>query len=175
MAEKLFKSGEVIFQENVFEACMYALLEGTVGIYAHYGQPNEKLLTELKAENGAYFGEMGLVEDMPRSATAVALADVKVNVITGRDFGDFFAEHPERIYAIMNQMGVRIRALTKDYLDVCRAAAELVETQGSGGETSGWFKTFLEKIRVYLDSEEVKEGLKQASFGPYLPFGSYWV
>ena len=32
MAEKTFKSGEVIFQEKTYEACMYELLEGTVGI-----------------------------------------------------------------------------------------------------------------------------------------------
>ena len=35
MAEKTFKSGEVIFQEKTYEGCMYELLEGTVGIYTH--------------------------------------------------------------------------------------------------------------------------------------------
>ena len=170
MAEKMFKSGEVIFLEKTYEACMYELLEGTVGIYSHYGQQDEKLLTELKAENGVYFGEMGLVESMPRSATAVALSDVRVNVITGADFGTFFSEHPERVYAVMTQMGGRIRELTRDYLDVCRAAAEIVETKGSGKEKSGWFTAVIEKIRTYLDSEDVKEGLKHASCIPYAPF-----
>ena len=170
MAEKTFKSGEVIFQEKTYEACMYELLEGTVGIYSHYGQLDEKLLTELKAENGVYFGEMGLVESMPRSATAVALADVRVNVISGADFGAFFSEHPERVYGIMTQMGGRIRELTRDYLEVCRAAAEIVETKGSGNEKSGWFTAVIEKIRTYLDSEDVREGLKHASCIPYAPF-----
>lgn len=181
MAEKTFKSGEVIFQERTYEACMYELLEGTVGIYAHYGQQDEKLLTELKAENGAYFGEMGLVESMPRSATAVALSDVRVEAITGKDFGTFFTEHPERVYAIMTQMGGRIRELTRDYPDACRAAAELVETKESGKEKSGWFRSFIDKIRTYLNSEEVKEGMKYASYGYYEcyghcdPFGYHWL
>ena len=178
MAEKTFKSGEVIFQERTYEACMYELLEGTVGIYTHYGQQDEKLLTELKAENGAYFGEMGLVESMPRSATAVALADVRVNVITGADFGAFFTKNPERVYAVMTQMGGRIRELTRDYLDACRAASELVDGQGNGQEKSGWFNSFIEKIRTYLDSEDVREGLKYASSGYYfydVPFGFYWI
>lgn len=175
MAEKTFKSGEVIFQEKTYEACMYELLEGTVGIYTHYGQQDEKILTELKAENGAYFGEMGLVESLPRSATAVALEDVRVNVITGADFGAFFTEHPERVYAIMTQMGGRIRELTRDYLEVCRAASEMMETKGSGKEKSGWFNSFFEKIRTYLDSEDVREGLKHASCGHYAPFGSNWI
>lgn len=181
MAEKTFKSGEVIFQERTYEACMYELLEGTVGIYTHYGQQDEKLLTELKAENGAYFGEMGLVESMPRSATAVALSDVRVEAITGKDFGTFFTEHPERVYAIMTQMGGRIRELTRDYLDACRAAAELVETKESGKEKSGWFRSFIDRIRTYLNSEEVKEGMKYASYGYYEcyghcdPFGYHWL
>ena len=181
MAEKTFKSGEVIFQERTYESCMYELLEGTVGIYTHYGQQDEKILTELKAENGAYFGEMGLVESLPRSATAVALEDVRVNVITGADFCAFFTENPERVYAIMTQMGGRIRELTRDYLDACRAAAELVETKESGKEKSGWFRSFIDKIHTYLNSEEVKEGMKYASYGYYEcyghcdPFGYHWL
>ena len=175
MAEKTFKSGEVIFQEKTYESCMYELLEGTVGIYTHYGQQDEKILTELKAENGAYFGEMGLVESLPRSATAVALEDVRVNVITGADFGAFFTENPERVYAIMTQMGGRIRELTRDYLEVCRAASEMMETMGNGKEKSGWFNSFIEIIRTYLDSEDVREGLKHASCGHYAPFGSNWI
>ena len=146
MAEKLFKSGEVIFKEGSYEACMYELLEGTVGIYAHHGQADEKCLTQLKAENNACFGEMGLLEARPRSATAVALEDVKVNTITAEEFSTFFQAHPEKIYAVMNQMGGRIRELSKDYLDVCRASAELVEGKGKKKEKSGWFKVQLNKI-----------------------------
>ena len=167
MAEKTFKSGEVIFQEKTYEACMYELLEGTVGIYSHYGQQDEKLLTELKAENGAFFGEMGLVESMPRSATAVVLEDVRVNVITGADFCAFFTKNPERVYAIMTQMGGRIRELTRDYLEVCRAASEMMETKGNGKEKSGWFNSFIERLRTYLDSETFQEALKFAACAPH--------
>ena len=74
---KRFAKGEVIFKEGALESFMYDLIEGKVGIYAHYGEAGEKLLTELNAEDGgATFGEMGLIDVMPRSATAVALEDV---------------------------------------------------------------------------------------------------
>ena len=170
MAEKTFKSGEVIFKEGAYEPCMYELLTGTVGIYARYGQENEKLLTELKAENGACFGEMGLVESMPRSATAVALDDVKVEVVTGEVFGTYFKEHPERIYAIMSQMGGRIRALSDDYLEACRAAAEVMDTAESGKEKSGWFKEHMNKFLAALASSRDDEGL-----AAYTPFDNYWT
>ena len=151
MAEKAFKSGEVIFKEGTYEPCMYELLTGTVGIYARYGQENEKLLTELKAENGACFGEMGLVESMPRSATAVALDDVKVEVVTGEVFGTYFKESPAKVLLIMQNMSHRIRELTRDYLEACRAVAEAVETEKTGKEKSSWFK---EKVRKLMDDYE---------------------
>lgn len=165
MAEKLYESGEIIFRENTHGNCMYGLLEGTVGIFSHYGQQDEKLLTQLKAGKEAYFGEIGLVETVPRTATAVALSDVRVQVITGKDFSTFFTEHPERIYAIMAQMGGRIRELTKDYLDVCRAADELVRSRENG--RSGWFRKCLKKIRDYLNSEAFQEDLKFAADAAY--------
>ena len=64
----------------------------------------------------------------------------------------FKQERPEQIYAIMSQMGRRIRELSRDYLEVCRAAAEVVETKESGKEKSGWFREHLSKFLSALDS-----------------------
>lgn len=165
MAEKMFKSGEVIFKEGSYEGCMYELLEGTVGIFTHYGEADEKCLTELKAGNNTCFGEMGLLEAKPRSATAVAMEDVRVTVVTGEEFGTFFEAHPERVYAVMTQMGSRIRELSKDYLDACRASAELVETKGQKKEKSGWFKVQLNKILAAICKDIPDD----------IPYQSPWV
>lgn len=143
---KEFEKGQVIFSEGDFEMSMYDLLQGSVGIYANYGKPEEKLLTELKAEDGATFGEMGLLESMPRSATAVALENVQVQVITGETFGEYFRENPAAVMVIMQNMSQRIRALTQDYLDACRAVAEAVDSEKTGQEKSSWFKDRLGKF-----------------------------
>lgn len=148
---KEFEKGQVIFSEGDFEMSMYDLLQGSVGIYAYYGKPEEKLLTELKAEDGATFGEMGLLESMPRSATAVALENVQVQVITGETFGEYFRDNPAAVMVIMQNMSQRIRALTQDYLDACRAVSEAVESETSGKEKSGWFK---EKVGKFLQDYE---------------------
>ena len=80
------KKGEVIFKEGENQMWMYALLKGSVGIYANYGTDEEKLLVELKAEDKAYFGEMGLIDAAPRSATAVVLEDAYVNINSKDNF-----------------------------------------------------------------------------------------
>lgn len=151
MREKTYKSGEVIFKEGEVEFSMYDLLQGKVGIYVNYGKPEEKLLTELEAKEGALFGEMALLERMSRSATAVALEEVQVAVIDGNEFATYFSEKPERIYAVMAQMGKRIRALNQDYNEACRAAAELVGEETSDEEQSSWLKEQLKKIAGVLN------------------------
>ena len=143
---KLLKKGEVIFKEGDLELCMYNIRSGCVGIYANYGKEDEKLLVELKAGEKAFFGEMGMIEQEPRSATAVALEDTEVAVISSENFADYFKEQPEHIFYIMQNMSKRIRSLTNDYLDACRAVAEAVETEKSGKSKSDWFKNRVAKF-----------------------------
>lgn len=149
---KKFAKGEVIFKEGAMESFMYALAEGKVGIYASYGEAGEKLLTELNAKDGVMtFGEMGLIDAMPRSATAVALEDVAAYMITEEAFGAYFSENPAAVLAIMQNMSKRIRGLSQDYLDACRAVAEMVEAEKNGNEKSDWFRN---KVGKFLKDYE---------------------
>jgi len=61
-----FSRGDVIFMENSIGSSMYEIKSGSVGIYAAYGTDSERKLTELEA--GRIFGEMGVIDVMPRSA-----------------------------------------------------------------------------------------------------------
>ena len=145
-AVKVLKKGEVIFKEGDLENCMYKIITGSVGIYANYGKEEEKLLVDLKAGEKSFFGEMGMIDEEPRSATAVAMEDTEIAVITSENFAEFFKENPEHIIYIMQNMSKRIRNLTNDYLDACRAVAEAVETEKSGKSKSDWFKERVEKF-----------------------------
>lgn len=164
-----YKKGEVIFIEGTFENAMYSLMEGSVGIYANYGKAGEKLLTELKAEDGATFGEMGLLNSKPRSATAVALEDVEAYYITEETFDSYFRELPDAVLLIMWNMSKRIRDLTQDYLDACRAVAESVDAEKTGKEKSGWFQNKVDKF-----IKDYEEGVKIANEYGYDPY-SYYV
>lgn len=125
-----FRKGQIIFREGELELCMYELLQGRVGIYVDYGKPNEKLLTQLLARDKACFGEMGLIEQRPRSATAVALEDVRVYMITREGFGPYFRDNPDAVLQIMEHMSQRIRGLTDDYMNACRTVMEATQKTG---------------------------------------------
>ncbi|MDO4531413.1 MAG: Crp/Fnr family transcriptional regulator [Bacillota bacterium] len=154
---KEFSRGEVVFYEGDFETCMYHLQKGSLGIYANYGTPEEKLLTELHAGEMAILGEMGFLESKPRSATAVALEDAQLRVITRVTFAMYFKENPVAVMQIMQNMSKRIRDLTEDYLDACRAVTEAMESRRAG-EPEGWFsKKFDKYIRDYEDANMLTE------------------
>ncbi|MBR7150246.1 MAG: cyclic nucleotide-binding domain-containing protein [Oscillospiraceae bacterium] len=144
-----FNKGEIIFRQNEFGSCMYDIEKGTVGIYVNYGEDGEKLLAVLDSDD--YFGEMGMIESYPRSATAVALEDgTEAEIITRENFGAYFEEKPEKVLLIMRHMGDRVRALTDGYMEACRAVAEASESVRTGEEKSGWLKEFLHAYKENL-------------------------
>lgn len=123
-----FKKNDVIFKEGTYQPTMFDIVSGSVGIYANYGTPEEKLLTTLNEED--FFGEMGMIECRPRSATAVALERETVLMeITQDEFSEYFKEKPAKVVAIMQHMSSRLRQLSKDYLEACRTIDQCMELE----------------------------------------------
>ena len=119
--------GEVIFREGEASANeMFDVRLGRVGIFTGFGSEEETLLTELQA--GKTFGEMGMVRNLPRSATAVSMEDgTELGIITWDMMGTYFREDSSRVIQIMQQMATRIEELTRDYLSACGDVAGLVK------------------------------------------------
>jgi len=63
-----FTDGQVIFKEKTRGDKMYIILTGTVRISRAIGNKQEEVLVRLKP--GACFGEMGVIDQSPRSASA---------------------------------------------------------------------------------------------------------
>jgi len=63
-----FADGEVVFKEKSRGDQMYIILNGTVRISKYLGAKKEEVLAKLTS--GACFGEMGVIDQSPRSASA---------------------------------------------------------------------------------------------------------
>jgi CRP-like cAMP-binding protein len=118
-----FRAGDVIFRAGEEADCMYDICDGCVGIYSDYQTENQKLLTELYTDS--VFGEMGILDNMPRSATAVCLKDCVVLVVKPEHFMQFFQTKPMKVLQILQQMCMQLRDLTKTYLEVCKTLEQL--------------------------------------------------
>ena len=127
-----FAAGDVIFRAGETADCMYDIYEGSVGIYSGYKTENEKLLATLGAD--AVFGEMGILDDMPRSATAVCLSDCTVLVIKPENFMQFFQDKSLKVLQILQQMCMQLRDLTKAYLEACKSMEQLTNMDNSNAQ-----------------------------------------
>jgi CRP-like cAMP-binding protein len=117
------EKGNVIFRAGEQADCLYDIYDGVVGIYSDYQTPNEKLLAELRVDE--VFGEMGILDNMPRSATAVCLTDCTVLVVKPENFMMFFEKKPALILQLLQRMCVQVRDLTEKYLKVCKTLEEM--------------------------------------------------
>ena len=142
MKEKLFSRNEVVFREGDLGESFFQIMEGKAGVYLHYGEADERKLTEMKP--GQYFGEMAVIGAWPRTATIVAEEDLRVTEITEAGLNEYFTEQPDRILAIMKQIGSRIRTLTEEYDEV---TAFLKEKKDEGAEKKEGFLAKLKKYR----------------------------
>lgn len=126
-----YDKGTVIFRADDPGTCMYDLYEGKVGIFYEYGTDKEKKIAEINVNQ--FFGEMGLIEKAPRSATAVVLENnTVVEVIYEKDLQTLFEKNPRKIEMILEMMSHRLRQTTKDYFEACMLLAEMKEAKENG-------------------------------------------
>ncbi len=143
MIEKTYTNGEIIIREGDIGNSFYQLLSGSAGVYVNYGKEDQVKLTVLK--EGQYFGEMAVIEAFPRSSTVVAEGDVKAAEIPGSELNTFFSEHPDKIIALIEHLGNRLRSLTDDYNEAKSVLAQLKST-----DTDKNSESFLAKLKKHI-------------------------
>jgi pSer/pThr/pTyr-binding forkhead associated (FHA) protein len=100
------KSGEYIFREGELGTDMYIINEGKVEILNQVGD-EEQVLAVL--EKGDFFGEMSVLEDLPRAASARAATDVRLLEINGSTFDQLLRGNPEIAVRMMRKLSRRLR------------------------------------------------------------------
>src|SRR5512142_3245393 len=82
--EEQYDPGKVIFSEGSRADKFYIILEGTVEVWKDY-QAEERDLLAVHTP-GHFFGEMALIDDLPRSATVVARDAARLLSVGREDF-----------------------------------------------------------------------------------------
>ena len=99
-------AGEYLFREGDLGTEMFILQEGQVEILKTVNGEDEQLAV---LDKGDFFGEMSLLEDLPRTASARALVDCKVIRINGATFDQMLRTKPEIAVRIMRKLSRRLR------------------------------------------------------------------
>jgi CRP/FNR family transcriptional regulator, cyclic AMP receptor protein len=99
-----FKAGEVIFRKGDPAEHLHIVIDGEVQI-----EINGTVVGTVHP--GEAFGEMALIDRVPRSATAIAKVDSHVVAIDKKRFLFMVSDTPNFALQIMGTMADRLRAL----------------------------------------------------------------
>ena len=99
-----YHEGEVIFKEGDQGERMFYVVSGLVNI-----EKNGTLINAVKPTE--YFGEMAMLLNAPRVATAVvALPDTKLAIISRKNFETLLHDNPEIVLTLLKSMAARLRS-----------------------------------------------------------------
>ncbi len=88
-------AGEVIAREGETNECMYLIEAGEVSIIKNFNTPNPVKLAVLGP--GQCFGEMCILDTLPRSATAQAVGQATVVSVGTSAFFQLYQKAPEQV------------------------------------------------------------------------------
>jgi CRP/FNR family transcriptional regulator, cyclic AMP receptor protein len=111
---KTFHTGDVIFKEGDRGDQMYVVKAGNVELRV-VGQTVETL------ESGDILGEMAMLDNEPRSATAVAATDCQIVPIDQTKFQFLLKETPYFAIEVMQIMARRLRRMNRETAVMVRA------------------------------------------------------
>ena len=107
MRRMTFPDDAVIFREGEASDSAYLLVSGVVKVVKDFGTANEKTIAVVG--KGEYFGEMGAIDNSPRSATAVAKGEVDCAAVSVDEFMDVLVKQPTEAIELLKVLFERLR------------------------------------------------------------------
>jgi len=133
-----FAKHAVLVYEGDPGDALYIVVKGNVAVTRLSNEGKESILSILK--EGDFFGEMGVLDASPRSATIKALGEVEVAILSRRDFLDMLARSAQMSLRLVLTLSARLRATNQaiqaaSYQDIrTRLASLLLNLEKNFGE-----------------------------------------
>lgn len=130
-----YQRGAGIIKTGDSTASLHIIASGIVQVVVSDRHGAEVILDILKP--GDYFGEMGLIDDLPRSATVTARESCEILILAKKDFSACLKENFNLIMAVQRGLVKRLRganskigslALLDVHGRVARVLLEMAET-----------------------------------------------
>ena len=160
MKEVRFDPGEVILQEGDPSTTAFQLLSGQVEVYGRR-KTQSVVLGQLRA--GDYLGEMGLIDEQPRSASARAVTVVTAVELERWEFIRIISEQPASAYRLISRLVQHLRRVNEDLL----ALADDLEGSDAGPSAQQVTPQVLTLHAAVgeITSHVPKEGVTISTFG----------
>ncbi len=150
---KVYQKSDIIFEEDSSGDEMYILRSGKVKLVLG-GKRGGAEVGALE-QPGEFFGEMALIDESPRSATAIAEEDnTELEVLDRENFLKMIKEYPEFALDIMRELSERTRLGNALYIEVVEEAMSPFCRQNCLGKT---MDAFVRRAMSVSGEEPVKK------------------
>ncbi len=110
MPVQKFNKGDVVIEEGSFGTSAFVINSGKVEVSSSV---NGQKIVFATMNAKQIFGEMGLIEDKPRSATITALEETELREISRDEFNELFSKNPKVLLPIVKALFERLRTATR--------------------------------------------------------------
>ena len=103
--------GEIIVQEGTASDCLFVIQQGVVQVERNV--PGQRVILATLDEPGDFFGEMSLIDILPRSADIRAVKATQIVAFSKKELSGFFTQSPRAqmtmILNISRNLSLRLR------------------------------------------------------------------
>ena len=170
-----FPRGTTVMAAGDATDSLYVVMSGRLKVLMSDDEGREVILTMLGPSE--YFGEMGLIDDSPRSASVITVEACELLVLSKRDFKNCLSENFEMAMTVMRGLVKRLReadrkigslALMDVYGRVARVLLEMSEMlNGQHVVTRKVAKQDIAKM-IGASREMVSRVMKDLQIGGYI-------
>lgn len=100
-----YAAGETVFRDGDDAHTMFVVQSGRVRLYRELGESQQWL---GDAGPGEFFGEMSILVDKPRTATALVVEDARLLELDARTFADLVTNHAEVAVRLLRRLAQRL-------------------------------------------------------------------
>ncbi len=136
-----FPKGSIIFTKAEAADHMFVVTSGRIKIFIHSNARKRKTFAYLA--KGAFFGEMALLGGETRSASAQAVVDSRLLLISKKDFDGLLKKDWDMTYYLLRAVCARLRRANEEIENLLfhnilgRVSKTLWELGQDGGQKSG--------------------------------------
>lgn len=110
--------GDAIISEHSWGDNLFFICKGKVEISKGLNNPETPFAQLSVLEPGEFFGEMGIINDEPRSASVIAIEDSELLVIPREAFTNITFSHPVVMFNLMRTISGRLRETNERFVDL---------------------------------------------------------
>ena len=131
MRPLILKKGHVLFRKNDEGNALYIIIRGRIKV-AYPSKLGDEVTLAI-FNDGDFFGEMALLDGLPRSADAIAMEETQLYILSRNDFLSFMEHSADAMRAVLYALSLRLRKTDELLGETCflsvsvRLAKRLVE------------------------------------------------